>query len=351
MALLYAVDFRTLPSQTIGAAGAYVIDGKTWWVKGQLTDGSTTLTSNLVNGSGIHFDVTSGLGTTPIGSGSALAWRHFFLPLSSINGWSSTLSYMVRGRFNKIGARSNSRPLLGVTSTTSDAVALTAVQRANEILVSPNPVDTTTTLLYYKVGTASPTTATGRQGAISNNECVVGVYHYTPRFANFGSEHLVSGMPTDPATWLAVQGVGSADFNGLRSNPGVLLAVDSGNNDWYLEQLRIETIGELLDATNPTVTLISPAQGGIARTTAIVLRVADTARIAAIHLWVAYANGVTETIYAGGAFARTFEGQSTITTITANKEYEFSVRRLGGWPSGAMEFFAEPVDGGGNLSS
>lgn len=354
MALLYAVDFRTLPNQTIGAAGAYTIDGKTWWAKANLVSGGTTLATNIVNGSGLHWALTAGIGSTDIGAAGSLAFRHMFLPLTEIDGWEASLSYMVRARFAFNGSTSAMSPLIGITSTTSDAVGLTAGQRANEILVAPLPQAGTTASLKYKIGTASALAATGRAGTILNSECVVGVYHFTPRFALLGSEHLASGMPTDPSTWLAVQTVPAADFNGLRTNPGVFVGLDSGNNDWYLQQLRIETIGELLDSGGPTVSLISPPSGNISRHVTIVVRVADTAGIAIVNLWVKYANGITETIYANGEFAPAFggtDGISTITTIEDGKEYEFSVRRLGGWLAGAMEFFVEPVDTGGNTSA
>jgi hypothetical protein len=351
MALLYEVDFRTLPNQVIGAAGAYEIDGLEWWAKGPLLSAGTTFATNIVNGSGWHWDVISGSGITSIGTGGILPHRHYFLPLSNVPLWEPTMSYMVRARYSFTGSPVNQKPFIGVTSTTSDSVEIQAAARAAEILIAPTPSSGSVSTLDIKLGGAAPTTGNARSVAIANGECVVGVYHFTPRFAYLGSEHLVSGMPTDISTWLAMQSIAVQDYNALRTNPGVLFTVTSGDHNFYLQQLRIDSVGDLLDSTAPTVTLISPPLGRIQRHSTIVLRVADADEIKRVNLWVEYENGIWETVYARGVFSPVFDGRSDVETIIAGQELEFTLQRAGGWPAGGMNFEAEPIDRGGNVSS
>jgi hypothetical protein len=334
MALVYQADFRTLANQTIGAAGAYTIDGKTWWAKGQLTDGAgNTIISNVVNGSGIHFDVTAGGGTTPLTSGAnPQVWRHLWLPFSQFPEWSAGKAYMVRARFQKNGLGASSKPFVGVTSTTDDSVGLTAAQRPGEFLVAPNPQSGTTADLSYKLGSGVATTATGRAGTILNNECVVAIYHFTPRFALIGSEFLASGMPTDPASWLAVQTVATADFDGLRSNPGVLLAQDSGNNDWYLQQLRIETIGDALDLTAPTVTLVSPTElTKLRRFQPIVFDVTDP--LLGFHMIGVIFDSLGVNEWAYDSADPTLSTPYVVARTTVADGWRYTVYRRSGWPA------------------
>ena len=333
MALVYQADFRTLANQTIGAAGSYTIDGKTWWAKGQLTDGSTTIISNVVNGSGIHFDVTAGGGTTPLASGSnPQVWRHLFLPLSQFAEWSAGKAYMIRARVGINGAGSASKPMIGITSTTSDSVGLTAAQRPAEILVAPTPQNGTTANLNYKIGTGVITTATGRAGTIANDECVVGIYHFTPRFALLGSEHLASGMPTDPASWLAVQSVAVADFDGLRSNPGVFVGLDSGNNDWYLQQLRIETIGDALDLSAPVVTLVSPTElTKLRRFQPITFDVTDP--LLGFHMIGVIFDSLGVNEWAYDSADPTLSTPYAVTRVAITNGWRYTVYRRSGWPA------------------
>lgn len=104
------------------------------------------------------------------------------------------------------------------------------------------------------------------------------------------------------------------------------------------------------DTNPPTVTVISPPLGRIGRYATVVLRVADLFQLVRTNLWVEYSNGNSETIYGRGQFMRRFAG-STAVELQDDKLIEFTLRPLGGWPSGPMEFQVEPVDVGNNVST
>ena len=105
------------------------------------------------------------------------------------------------------------------------------------------------------------------------------------------------------------------------------------------------------DVRAPTVTWIFPEPGRQSRHTTVVLRVLDETSLSRINLWAEYANGVWETIYARGQFAPAFENRCTVETIVAGKELEFVLSKAGGWPSGGVDFQAEPIDRGGNFAT
>jgi hypothetical protein len=104
------------------------------------------------------------------------------------------------------------------------------------------------------------------------------------------------------------------------------------------------------DHVPPTVTVVSPPIGSIGPYSTVVLRTSDNQQLVRVNLWVEYANGNTETIYGGGQFMRRFRRASAMTTLIANRQYEFTLRPLGGWPRGGMDFQIEAVDVGGNVS-
>jgi hypothetical protein len=88
--VLYDVDFAALPSQTIGAAGSYTIDGKTWWAKGAKSANHTE--SAVVNGVGLRFSVTGALGYQPTGDtpGGGFNTQLMFMPLAQLTGFSAS---------------------------------------------------------------------------------------------------------------------------------------------------------------------------------------------------------------------------------------------------------------------
>lgn len=88
---LYEVDFRTLPNQSLAAAGSHIIDGKTWWLKGTLGDAGV---AEVVNGQGLHltwpfaapFPTNYTMWRAGYSSFSQIA-RTFLLPMANLPGY------------------------------------------------------------------------------------------------------------------------------------------------------------------------------------------------------------------------------------------------------------------------
>lgn len=352
MAVLYSVDFRTLPNQTFGnTPGAHEIDGLEWWAKGIINlPGSNNFETRIVNGSGLLFVDTNNSGAPGVGTNGELTKRHMVLPMANVPGWTSGLSYMIRARFSYVTSPHLNKVNIGIVNTTSDAANLQASQRAGDFLVGPSPSATTTNFLQVKLGGAADSDYTGRAGTIANGECVVGLYHFTPRFACPGSEHLASGMPTDPSSWLAVTTLAVQDYNGLRANPCLLYTAgnSTGSTNCYLQQLRIETLGELLDVTAPEITNISPAPGALGIHQPISFGLTDDSGLIALReFWIRFGAGnIYEQVHDGTQFLGRYT-RSSITAITSG--YALSIVRDGGWIPGTVALRAVVLDAGGNL--
>lgn len=360
MTLLYQVDFRTLPSQLTLSPGLKTIDSLAWWLKGSLSPGGgRTFAASLVNGSGLRLQWVAG---TPsgIGSNADLTEPHWFLPLAGVPRYLAAQAMLVRGRIVRNAGNPVVTPLIGIVDTTSNATGILAAARVKDHLVGPTFSTGIAATLTTKFGAASVVSGQiGRAGTIANNECVPGILNnHLTGWAVHGSEHLVSGISTSVDSFLPASGslsstTGDPSFLWTtRTNPGVFFGFNSNNTGWIidLQWLRIDVLGDISDTVPPTVTLISPSEGRMSRHATVTLRVLDSTGLSLINLWAAYANGITETIYADGEFTPAFS-RSTITTIVADKEYEFAVQRLGGWPAGGLDFFAQPIDRGGNSSS
>jgi hypothetical protein len=130
MGAVYTVDFRTLPSQTLTAPGAYTIDDLTWWAKVALTGQpyGATQENLLTNGLGLGL-ATLAQGSR-VGSDGALANRHLFLPFSNVPNYNALAPTLVRWHVTESSGNYNEHQMIvGVCSTTSDAVAVQAAQR------------------------------------------------------------------------------------------------------------------------------------------------------------------------------------------------------------------------------
>jgi hypothetical protein len=103
----------------------------------------------------------------------------------------------------------------------------------------------------------------------------------------------------------------------------------------------------LADTVRPTVELLSPAQGQIGRTQAVVARIRDDRAVSALHIWIAYPSGEWETAYARGSFSRRFRRSSLTGAAT---DQTLTLIREGGWPYGELEVNVDPVDAGGNTA-
>lgn len=355
MTLLYQVDFRTLASQLSLSPGAKTIDALTWYLKG---NGSAAFGASLVNGSGLRIQHVSG---TPSGIGSSgdLNEPHWCLPLANVPGYLTNQALLVRGRMVRNSGNPNVTPLLGLVDTTSDSTGLRAAQRAKDHLIGPAFTTTVTQSLTLKFGISTPTTGTGRTTSIANNECVPGILNnHLSGWAVHGSEHQPSAIPTSIASFLPGSGstsstTGDPNFQWTsRGNPCVLFGFNSQSGSWIvdLQWLRIDVIGEVLDATAPRIENISPAPGGaLGKYQPITFDLVGQP-FSLREFLVRFGSGKTyHQVHDGSSFVEDFAvpGFSSLTTIADG--YTFSIRRPSAWPSGKVALRALVVDGGGNM--
>lgn len=99
------------------------------------------------------------------------------------------------------------------------------------------------------------------------------------------------------------------------------------------------------DTTAPTVTLVAPLGGELARTDPVVVDVTDDVAFAAVFVWVVYPNGTTDVVYDGTNFTASYVGASKQESITDG--YRYTLRRAGGWPY-APTVRVAPIDSSGN---
>lgn len=358
MTLLYQVDLTAQGSQSIGdAGGAVVIDGKTWYAKGDPSQGVQTYTRNLVSGLGLSILHTGGGGATLIGDSNALVHPHFFLPLSQFPLWDSTQALLIRARFAKPAFPANGAALIGLCSSTDDAAGLTSGQRVYDRFVGAAGSSGTTNLVVYKNSSAAAVTnAVGNAGTIANNECIPGIYDLNGRFSLAGTEHLASGMPTAISTWLATTTGPAANVGATPApNPGVFFGVDCGGTSfwsYYLQALRIDVVGDIADESAPTVTLLSPSASPLTvqRREPVVFELEDETELRVVTIWVRYPTGATEVIYAPTVGSTSeFQAGFTESTVSGTNPRTFTVLRAHGWPY-PPQIFVQPVDAGGNIA-
>jgi hypothetical protein len=110
------------------------------------------------------------------------------------------------------------------------------------------------------------------------------------------------------------------------------------------------------DSTEPTVTVISPAEGTpITPDTPLVVDVEDETSIALIRIFASFAGSTSsEAVYDGDGFLSPYTGggstpSSSVQELVPGLQFRFTLRRVGGWP-GAVSLNVAAVDGGGNLT-
>lgn len=106
-------------------------------------------------------------------------------------------------------------------------------------------------------------------------------------------------------------------------------------------------VGAAPDLTAPAVTVLKAPQY---RNDSARVRVTDAGGLKSVVLLVQLGNGAPEWVYADvvglSAFSNYYRG--TKTAVDGGFDFEFT--RYGGWPDGAMEFYANAFDNAGNQS-
>jgi hypothetical protein len=134
--VLYDVDFRTLPNQPLVAPGSYVIDGKTWWMKGAL--GNAPAATEIVNGQGFHFAWPFN-GTFP--SPDYGGWRSFsftpcprtmLLPLAQLPGFNPKSPIAILTRMTSVN-NLNEEFWVGVMDHAANASPISSVEHDTQM--------------------------------------------------------------------------------------------------------------------------------------------------------------------------------------------------------------------------
>jgi hypothetical protein len=243
MGAVYTVDFRTLPSQTLTAPGAYTIDGLTWWAKVALTGQpyGQHQANVLTNGLGLGL-ASLYAGGTRIDSTPEVLYRHLFLPFANIPGYNPLAPMLLRWHVSQSALYNNEHQMVvGICSTTNDAVGLQAVDRQyDHFIVRYNGGGGH----RQKRGTAGLTTAIYFTDTNNGNR-EYGIYRYLGEY----------GMEVSAPAGNSWAGDFIADINTLvvntatlaafgpktRPNPGVFVAIE-GQIDTtmlYLTHLQI----------------------------------------------------------------------------------------------------------------
>lgn len=116
--------------------------------------------------------------------------------------------------------------------------------------------------------------------------------------------------------------------------------VDANNGEMV-----IHGVDDAGDTTAPTLTLVSPTEGGaLAPDGSIVVDVDDETGLAYVELSVQYPGAATEVMVRNDDFRFPYTG----TRASTATGYRYTINRSGGWPEGTPRFDGIAVDGGGN---
>lgn len=150
------------------------------------------------------------------------------------------------------------------------------------------------------------------------------------------------------------------NFSGGNSNSGWRSGIEQGApaQEWYFctRQLSDTEITDALanvtlggssgggDGVAPTVTVVSPAEGGaLTPAGSVVIDVTDADGLAFVELTIVYPGGATEVAFRDGDFRRPYTG----TQAAITDGYRYTIDRDGGWPNGNPRFEVVAVDNGG----
>lgn len=239
--LLYEVDLTVQGNQDLTADGLFVVDGMNWYAKGDLVTGGATYTRNLVSGSGLSIKHIAGAAGTAIGAGAALAFPHFFFPLSQITGWNLLEPMLLRARFG-YDALGDPDALFGLCNSTNDGVNLSAADRQYDFFQGPQRNAAATAATSFKVGTNGLNTGSAPFSVV-NNQFVTGVFSgvLNTLWNEFTGESLAAGMPPAISSISITRGTSTVPGDTLfpsRSNPGLFFGCNSSSGGMFGVYLR-----------------------------------------------------------------------------------------------------------------
>jgi hypothetical protein len=186
MGAIYEVDFTTLPTQVIGAAGSYTVDGKTWWAKGSLTYPGVVQTSGVLNGSGLYIGTNTGA-DLPQGSQN-IRGRMLVLPLSELDDFNPQAPLIVRAKFSLPGWGPSRGAFVGLVDTPADGNAYLIADQSKQVLCGTPDGNPAASLLTFR-GTAGPSGAAAGQASVGVDARLVGCMRLMPKYADLCSQN------------------------------------------------------------------------------------------------------------------------------------------------------------------
>lgn len=229
MGTIYEIDFTAQTPQTLGAAGAYTIDGKTWYAK---APNASQFGSNLVSevtASGLSIrETVGGTGNHNAGNGGSVALlaRHLFMPLAQLPLFNPNAPLMVRFKcFGGVTGGNSSCPVVGLASTTDDGVAMTAAHRVWDHLVDGYAYNAS-----LKRGIANPSGALVPGGTIDYRTYEVGIYQPLEGYEVGVYRAAWSGTFSIAGTMRLNAAVVPWEMPSARPNVGIFLGFDGQSN-------------------------------------------------------------------------------------------------------------------------
>jgi hypothetical protein len=239
LALIYEVDLRAQPSQAIGASGAYVIDGKTWWAKGLIAGlpFGASMSSALVSGSGLRLSIIGA--NAVMGASGNMDMRNLVLPLANVPDASLTAPTFIRAKFS-YAYDSGAYAFIGLVNTTSDAAGYLAAQRSAETFVGPPNVSASAVAaLKAKYGTGAITDVSARGGSAVYSSHFAGV-QYVNGFTDVGDQTWDGSGAIPNLSAFKPQNQGLSQYEvGVLANPCIMFAVSGHVQDYYLTHLSV----------------------------------------------------------------------------------------------------------------
>jgi hypothetical protein len=137
--LLYEVDLTAQPNQAMTGSQSYVIDGKTWWVKGALAASQTVGLGTVVTTAGLP---RTGLGTRNGASSgqsfvgaATLGFSVFYLPFAQLTGFNPEAPIFVETLSEGWLIGSNGvKVVCGIVEAEATTAAWASASRGSEIL-------------------------------------------------------------------------------------------------------------------------------------------------------------------------------------------------------------------------
>jgi hypothetical protein len=233
--VIYKVDFTALPNQVLGAAGAYTIDGKTWYAKNPNAGPfGADVRTEVVNGSGL------GIWQTNVGTGNhwptgnvPLDLRHLFCPLAQFTalGYNPAAPLIVRWHMTD-GVGNQSCVVFGLCDSTNDGVGQTAALRVSDfVIIGLDPTDANRTTISTQQGQSNRRAMVPAMVGAGTRE--IGIYRL---FANYEvalskAAGSWTGTLGDPNTQIPDASTAPVIFFvPTRTNPGLIMGI-SGQTD------------------------------------------------------------------------------------------------------------------------